>query len=244
MYRTYLTIIILCAGIMTFTSCKRPRVKGSGPEKTEQFTSLGEFDKIIIEAPVDATINIVSGSQSSVSLTGYANLIPFVKMKVEGRVLHIYREKEAWIRTDKDLQATITMPSIVGIDISGGRNVIVHGTVGGDKFDVEVAGSGTVEVDSVNVNNMHFEVAGSGDITVKSGFAKTIHHEIAGSGEVHTDGMNSENAKVEIAGSGTVDVMASQKLDIDIAGSGEVNYKGHPVISKSIAGSGDITDKN
>lgn len=243
MYRSAIALFAASL-LLALASCREPTVRGRGTMKTEQRSLTGNFSYIESELPVDADIQVVPGSSASIELTGYENVLAHIKLKIDGDKLRITTDKDVRLYSDKNLKAKIIVSSLTGLDIVGSSLAVVKGTVTGKELELNVAGSGAIEIDSVNLEKIAGEIAGSGSITIKAGTATKGDYEIAGSGDLHAQELSHTDAEIEIAGSGLAELTAVQKLNIEIAGSGDVRYKGHPAITKDVAGSGDITDVN
>lgn len=226
--------------LITITSCRRPHVRGAGDVKAEARNLTATFDHIEISGPVDAKINVAAGSTVSLNMEGYANLLPYIKSKIENNTLKIYVDNEARLRTKKNVIATINMPVLAGVEVAGSNDVTITGNVTGDELDLELAGSGNVNIEALNTTNFNAEIAGAADILINGGAITSATYEIAGSGEIHAFKLQTVNTTIEVAGSGDAEVAASAKLDVSVGGSGSVKYKGQPVVTKDIAGSGSV----
>lgn len=240
MQRVFGSLFIATALLVSVTSCRQPIVKGSGPTKSEDRQTTGTFSQIEIDAPVDADIQVVAGSTPSVNLSGYANVLPYIKIKVEDGKLKIYTQDEINLYTQKKIVAHIILPSLAGLDIAGSSDTKVAGNVTGNELKVDIAGAGTIKIDSLNVSMLDVDMAGSSEIDILSGNTGTASYSIAGSGDINAYNLQTTNTNIEIAGSGDAKVNAVSKLDVSISGSGDVLYKGTPAVEKDIAGSGSV----
>ncbi len=238
------TLLLSAALLAGLASCREPEIHGDGPVKSEARQMSGTFNRVEVDAPVDAEISIVQGATPSVNLNGYANVLPYIKMKVEDGVLKIYTQDEMNIYTKKNITANITLPSLTGLSIAGSSDAKVTGDISGNEFKVDMAGAGAVNLESLNVSLFDVDMAGSSEITIQKGNTPTASYDISGSGDIHAFNLQTTNTTVEVAGSGDAQVFATGKLDVSISGSGDVRYKGTPEISKDIAGSGSVESAN
>lgn len=199
------------------------------------------FNAVEIDIPMQVTIIVEDGVRPTAAFSTYENILGHIKTKVENNTLIIYCEPGYSLTLDRsDLTAQIKLPAINGLAIHGSSKAAINGNVRGDKFSVDITGSGSVIVSDLNVNNFSSEISGSGKVAVNGGNVAHSRYEISGSGHIMAFGLQTKEASASISGSGSSEVAASDKLSVHISGSGSLRYKGHPVVSKEISGSGSV----
>ncbi|HXS37363.1 MAG TPA: head GIN domain-containing protein [Flavipsychrobacter sp.] len=241
--RKSLLILIFPLSIILFTSCRQVSVRGHGKEGTD-LRNLTQFTSIEIDAPVDATIDIQAGAQNSIELSGYQNLINYIKTEIKGGVLHIYTTDDIYFSTNTNVQAHVITNSLNSISISGASDAIVHGNATGSEFNVEVSGAAKVVLDTVNVQKFSSDVSGVAKIDIKAGKAQTAEYEVSGDGNINAFNLQCDDVTADISGTGKVEVNAQQKLTTEISGAGAVRYKGHPSLNSQTSGAGSVSDAN
>ena len=106
--------------------------------------------------------------------------------------------------------------------------------------EFRIAGSGKLELENLDQQDLKVSIAGSGSIKA-SGKVKDLEVSIAGSGDADMGRVASEDVSVRIAGSGNADIAPRGEAKIRIAGSGDVNLHSSPRnVETRIAGSGRI----
>lgn len=230
--------------LLSAASCADRLVVGRGPVRTEGRQVSGTYDKIDISAPVDVNIQVSPGAAPSIQINGYANVLKYLKMKVEDGTLKIYVPDMVNLQTGQNATATIILPSLSGVSVSGASDAHITGEVTGNQLDIEIAGSGEATVQSINVNELNVEIAGAASFSAASGNVNKASYDIAGSGEVDAFGLQTQETVIDVAGSGSAQVTAHKVLNTEISGSGNVAYKGHPTVTKDISGVGSIEDAN
>lgn len=200
-----------------FLSCKKEKITGSGniitePRNVSNFYSVSAFGS--------SEVYITYGTQFSVSVNGYENIVPELKTYVEDGTLIIKYDNNVNITNDNS-KVYVTMPSLVGVSGNGDNDIKVSGNF-------------------IGMENLSATTSGSGDIKIESGQADNLVLKISGSGDISAFGLSSKNATVNINGSGDAEVSVSQKLKANISGSGNIYYKGNPTIDASISGSGKV----
>ncbi len=206
---------VLCLGLVTIGDCNPNAIHGSGNIKTES-RSVGSFSKIDLTGSPD--VEVVVGSDTSLTVTTDDNILPVIETTVDGDTLNI-GSKQSY-STSHGVNVKITVPALNGVSISGSGDIHVAGLKAGD---------------------MHVNVTGSGDVTLK-GDADRLRAQITGSGDVHAADLSAKDVHVTVTGSGDATVRASEQLDATVTGSGDVRYYGNPPqVRKNITGSGDIS---
>lgn len=233
----------LLAAAMLFASCKPHVIRGGGPETTENRTVPG-FTKVDIEVPAHAEISVSPGATAGVSLSGSQNILSEVRTEVREGTLKIFIREGAMMVTDEKIRATITMPALEALDLSGASDADIKGTVSGNRLDIDVSGAGRVTAADVQVQDLEADISGSGDLSIATGATGKASFDISGSGSVRAFGFVAQNIEADVSGSGDMEVNAVQQLDAEVSGSGNIRYKGSPNIRQEVSGAGSISSAN
>jgi hypothetical protein len=105
--------------------------------------------------------------------------------------------------------------------------------------EIQVAGSTTVQIRSLNTDSLKVDGSGATTFTV-SGQTGLQEVTFSGAGEYRARDLKSREARIAITGSGDAVVSVSDKLDVNVTGAGSIEYIGDPVVSKSVTGAGSI----
>lgn len=208
----------------------------------EAFTTVG--------FAISGTLYISQAETHSVEIEADDEILEYIETVVNNGRLHIRGQEEtgwfSWLGSTTRRNATadvyVTMPSLEGVSVAGSGDVIVRDTFTSDRFSVEIAGSGTIEL-PLEATAVTARIAGSGSMDL-SGTAERLSADIAGSGNVRAGDLQVDRAEVNIAGSGDCYVHAVQQLQANIMGSGDVIYAGEPEIERSVLGSGQVRMMN
>lgn len=205
----------------------------------EAFTSVG--------FAIAGTVYISKGDAHAVEIEADEEMLDYIETFVENGRLRIRgtQESDGWFswlwggtRRSASADVYVTMPSLEGVSVAGSGDVRVQDTFTGERFSVEIAGSGDIDV-PVQASTVSAQIAGSGSIHLR-GTAERLSANIAGSGNVQAQDLQVERAEVQIAGSGDCYVHVRDHLSASIMGSGDVIYAGEPEISRSVMGSGSV----
>ena len=174
-----------------------------------------------LHVSIPATVRLVPGSSPRITVQGPADAL--------SRIAYGHGHLELvrhgfWNEANWDGDA-------VTVTITG---VTLH--------SIALAGSGRIDMGTLNQDRLALAVAGSGDVQAK-GRADTLSLDIAGSGKARLGALAARAAHIRIAGAGTVEADAKDFAEVSITGSGTVRFSGKPAkLQTRIAGSGRIED--
>lgn len=202
---------------ITFTSCSKDRVTGSGTVKTED-RQINGFTRVNTQG--STSVFITQGETFEVSVKAYENLIPYLETNVVNGTLEIRYKDNINVRNDNS-EVYITMPALSGTYINGSADITTTGTFTGTSLEASISGSGNLIFANGVYDNLKYTSSGSGNLEA---FGVTLKH-----------------ANISIAGSGNAETTATESLTVSIAGSGTVYYKGDPEeVNSEISGSGKV----
>ncbi len=184
-------------------------------ERETQSRNVGEFDEIELEGSID--VEVVVGEDISLQVVAVPKLLDDVTTKIKEGTLHIDLEGGGHISTSGVL-VKVTVPSLVGVELTGSGDVKVEGLTEGD-FEATIAGSGDIEL---------------------AGTAESLTASINGSGDIDARGLKVQTADLTIAGSGDITATASESVMGDIAGSGDITVRGGASCTVTAPGRGDV----
>ncbi len=190
--------------------------KGSGVPAT-RVREVAAFDRVELAGTNNVMIHV--GGRQRVVVEADDNLLGRVTTKVRTSTLVIANTPGSFT-TRSPMRVDVTVPSLSGLTLSGSGNVVVSG-VEADRFDVSLAGSGTL---------------------TGSGAATRLDITVPGSGSVEFIPVAAKDVRAAVSGSGSIFVTATERLDASVSGSGAIVYAGHPTaVTKKVTGSGAIT---
>ncbi|HEX5001965.1 MAG TPA: head GIN domain-containing protein [Bacteroidia bacterium] len=219
--------------VIGFASCNEV-YKGDGPAIVQK-RDVGEIRRIAIN--MNATVTVYDTSASFCNVTAQEDIQNGIVARMDGHTLVI--GTKGTLMTDMPVEIEIGMIRPEGIEVNGSAAVTAMNTLKNDKIELEVNGSGVLNLDMV-ANKARSYVSGSGIIRL-TGSAQEHKIEISGSGQVDGFGFKTLKTGADISGSGRSNVFASEQLNAQVSGSGNVIYMGTPNISKSISGSGTVS---
>lgn len=235
---------------MTMTSCLSMNFGNAGVDKTptqvtqiNQVTTMQAFDvvdnagafKVIYEQGPEYSVRVEASEQALKEMTVY----------VKDHELHISKSVAKPTVEFKNVKLYVTSPDLKHIDLAGSGlftasqpinvnhelNVDIAGSgkvllvaVKCVSSDLEIAGSGNIEVGNMEVTDVKADIAGSGNIILGTVACNTLNIDIAGSGDVNCENITAYDVTTDIAGSGNVYLKGTINQHAeDIAGSGKVH---------------------
>lgn len=217
--------------------CRKP----SGENVTQTY-SVGSFTQITLE--MDADVVITQGSDYKVEASAADNIHKILVVKVNGSELVLRTERGKCIRGKSDVVFYVTCPDVKGISLAGSGTMKNSNPLSGDGLDVNIAGSGFVDLNDLTYSRMYVSIAGSGEINVDGATVSDFESKTSGSGNTDFKNLSCQNADLTISGSGSVRLAGSGEADRlkgTISGSGKLHCFDLPAntVEVKISGSGD-----
>lgn len=227
MKKTILTMALAIALGAFMSTAKAVNV-----EKTIPVT--GSFDKISSIGSMD--VIYTKGSKHSVKIIGTAEDVEKVKVKVKNGKLSFEPETSTrkvgnvTITTTSfkdDVKIKVTSPKLCSVNIIGSGDFTANGTVKTDKLNLDIAGSGDINIKKVAADKLTANVAGSGEIDIENvSECGNITFSVAGSGEIEAYLNNCKNMRCSVAGSGEIKLKGKvTNYYSSVVGTGEIDRR-------------------
>ncbi len=231
-----LSILALFAAF-ALSSCTKNRIKGKGPIISETF-NISNFSKVNLDFSAD--VDYVYSNDYYVEVEAQENVIDRMDIEKSGSTLCLkFRTGTYLVKYDR-VKFTIHSPEFEGGNVSGSGDIYVQGNFKSNNLNLDVSGSGKIDIQNVDTRNIDADVSGSGRIEAQGGTAVNVNTKISGSGRILLENVESEDVSTKTTGSGRTQVWATANLNAKITGSGHVYYRGNPNISVDISGSGKV----
>lgn len=227
--------------MITITSCST-EIIGEGGINTETYSITTNVTKISVDHHIP--VKVKYGLNKKVHVTGYENLLDYVKISATGGVIRIGMKPD-YTYQNLNISAIVEMPTITGLTATHAGNIEI------DTFNnvlptlaLTTSGSGNItSLGKLNIGALNIDMSGSGMIFLQ-GIATTQTIQLAGSGDLNSFDMLVNSANITNAGTGNVFVQVKNDLDATIDSSGNISYKRYPSITSTITGSGQLIDAN
>lgn len=179
-------------------------------DKIVETLDLRDFDRIEISGVYDLDVRV--GNDFSIELSGTPEEMERVEASVINDVLHLDRSerkgKRRWRmgKNEHGVNAVITMPSLLSLDVSG----VVDGSVSGidaGEFEIDISGVGDMRLD---------------------GECGRLDADVSGVGDLEAEGLECRIVEVDVSGVGSASVYASEEVDAEVSGMGDIDVYGSP----------------
>lgn len=211
-------------------------IKGTGELQSSNI-DVSDFANVLMAIPGELTIT--QGDEESLRLSAQTNLLPYIKINVVNNRLRIETDDNISLDPTRTITIQLVVKSLDELDFAGSGLVEIN-TLSTTNLSVDFAGSGDVEINELSAMNLDVDFAGSGDLFL-SGVVDEQNIDIAGSGDIEARDLMSQKADIEISGSGSAVLNVKDELKATINGSGSVRYIGNPVVDTEISGSGNVS---
>jgi len=215
---------------------------GQSDNKKEEREVSG-FSEISIS--IAANVYLSQGDEEKLVLEGDEDALEKIETEVHGNTLKIKHDGMFNFGSIKKVNVYLTAKQIDEISIAGSADLEARTKISSDEMDLNVSGSGQIEIGDLETGEIDASISGSGEIKLaglKS--VRELELSISGSGDLEAENLEIEEAEIAVSGSGSAKVHVSKDLEVDISGSGKVYYKGSPVVNADISGSGKVRTLN
>jgi hypothetical protein len=169
------------------------------------------------------------------------NLLEHVDVSKRGDTLKIgLKDDTRFTVKDGTLEATVTMPTLTSLEVSGAGRANLTGFDSDASFGAKLSGASRLTGD-LSCGNAAFDLSGASYARL-IGSAKNIRIDCAGASNADLDELEGVDVAVVASGGSTVTVFSSGKLDADASGTSDVFYKGGPTLGTIEASGGSSVD--
>lgn len=246
-----LSLTVISVGCFSIGS-----IVGRGPVQTHNFDFSG-FTRV--QAATAFDMEIIRSDEFSVSVTTNENLFDYLELERTGDTLYI--QLKAGSYTLASLKATITMPDLFSLDVSGASEAVVSGFDFGHALTLKASGASSIELADMNSGGLELLVSGasrlkgyieSGNSVFNISGASTL--DISGSGanltvtgsgasSVILKDFTADNVSVNYSGATSGSVNSNGELDVLLSGASSLRYYGTPVLGDLNVSGGSSINK-
>jgi hypothetical protein len=231
-------ILILTTALLVISLGCGNWVTGSGNITTE-VKDLSGFTKI--EAHNGFQLEVIQSSDFSVEIIADDDLHERIKVSKLGDTLTIELDG-IWGCTSCTLEAKITMPDIIKLDLSGGSRADISGFSLSHDFSVELSGGSRLD-GSITVADADFNLSGGSRVNLE-GSGNDLVVDGSGGSQLDLELFPIKNADISISGGGRADINVSGILTANLSGGSRVTYTGQPTIGDiDLSGGSTISSK-
>ena len=210
--------------VLLLGGCAGGWVTGSGTLKTEKL-DFSDFTRV--EAGHGFEVEIAEARLYNVSITADNNLFKHIEVSKDGETLKIGLKPR--ITFDSvTLKATITMPDLYIINLSGGSKANITGFSFSHDFSAELSGGSRVTC-NITAGDTNFDLSGGSQVNLE-GTADDLVVSGSGGSQLDLEAFSVDNADVHLSGGSRATVNVDGTLDVDLSGGSLVSYVGEPTL--------------
>jgi hypothetical protein len=197
---------------------------GSGNLETEEY-AFTNFTEVEIGSAFE--FEIKQSSSYSINITADDNVLDYVQVYKDGQTLKIRLGGIPSLRL-VTLRASVTMPQLSGLTVSGASRGTVSDFSSTEDLDITVSGASRVTGD-ITAGNVEFGISGASTIQLE-GSANDMVADVSGASLFKLGDFTVNNAEVNISGASTGTVNLNGRLDANISGASTLLYIGEPTM--------------
>lgn len=183
-------------------------------------------------------VNVRTGTDYSLSIEADENLLPYIRTYIQGNNLVIETKNDRCIKSRESIVVDVVTRDVEGLKLAG-SGVINANNINAEELDLTLSGSGMIECKRITIDYLRASLPGSGIIEL-DGTAETTDYSLSGSGLIKGIDLITSRCFANISGSGNIYTHVLEELDVQISGSGNLYYEGNPQIESKITGSGNL----
>ena len=211
---------------------------GSGNLETEEY-AFTDFTEVEISSAFE--FEIKQSSSYSINVTADDNVMEYVQVSQVGQTLKIGLGRVIWLGP-VTLKASVTMPQLSGLDVSGASRGTVSDFSSTEDVDITVSGASRVTGD-ITAGNAEFDISGASTIQLE-GSANDMIASVSGASRFNLDDFTVNNADVDFSGASSGTINLDGRLDADLSGASTLWYIGEPTMgSIDISGASTLSKK-
>lgn len=215
------------------------RLAGSGNVVVEAREVSG-FDAVSLFT--EGRVVITQGEQEALTIETDDNLLPYLDTEVRSGTLTLAPTDDA---NNLDLDPSdgiiyrVELASLSELSLIGAGTMEMD-SLETDELELVLTGAGDIRVESLEADELVSRILGAGSITA-AGQVEVQDVSLLGAGDYRGSDLRSSRATVTIPGTGRVELWVTGDLDVTVAGHGDVAYYGRPTVSQTVVGSGNVT---
>jgi len=171
------------------------------------------------------------------------NLLDHLEVLKRGKTLRIGLKSGIRSIRNATMEAEVTMPELIGLDLSGASSATITGFESAKDLDVELSGASHLRGD-IEAGDIRFDISGASRVTL-SGSAEDVTIAVSGASKVDLSDLPVDNAKIGASGASHVTVNPSGRLDVEASGASDIYYLGSPTLGTvKTSGASSIRSKD
>jgi hypothetical protein len=214
-------------------------VEGSGNVVTEEMP-LADFSAV--EAANAFEVEIIQSDAFAVTIRVDDNILDLLDVSKEGDTLRLRLERGVNLRGDVTLEASITMPNLDGLELSGASSASVSGFRSSGRLDIGLSGASSLDGD-LEAGDIDINASGASRVVLE-GSATEATIEGSGASSLDLADFTVNAAEVRLSGASDATVRAQERIEpVDVSGASRLRYLGDPSLGDVSTSGASTVDK-
>jgi len=223
--------LVLCGA----AGCTK-HLTGSGNVVTREIP-VTSFSKM--EVSYAFAVQLSFGDPTEVTVRVDDNLVDDLDVRVAGDTLRIGL-KAGLAVNHATLEADVTVPSLIEIDVSGASTVKAQGPLASSPFELSLSGASTFE-GGFALDRATIGLSGASH-AVLSGSAKTVEASVSGASQIQAENLSIDSLTMDLSGASHAAVTVTGTISASASGASNLTYSGTPTFTrKDVSGGSAIT---
>jgi hypothetical protein len=230
-------VVAIVSTVLVLRGCPGVLI-GSGNLETEAYT-FTDFTEVEIGSAFE--FEIQQSNSYSINITADDNVMDYVQVSKDGQTLKI-RLRRFLSLGPVTLRASVTMPQLSGLTVSGASRGTVSDFSSTEDLDITVSGASEVTGD-ITAGDVDFDISGASTIQLE-GSANDVVADVSGASDFNLDAFTVHNADVDFSGASEGTINLDGRLDADLSGASTLWYIGEPTMGTiDISGASTLSKK-
>jgi hypothetical protein len=241
-----LSILVLAlAGLIAlFAGCgddegDAEAIRGSGNVVTQDM-ALADFTAV--EAANAFEVEITQSDTFGVTIRVDDNILDLLDVSKEDDALRLRLERGANFRGDVTLEASITMPELEGLELSGASRASVSGFRSSGRLDIDLSGASSLDGD-LEAGDVDINASGASRVVLE-GSATGLTIEGSGASSLDLADFTVDTAEVRLSGASDATLHVQERIEpVDVSGASRLRYLGDPSLGDVTTSGASTVDK-
>jgi hypothetical protein len=238
--------VLIVIAVTPLAGCIRVDIADdAGPAVTKLYDITGFTG---IEVGYAFKVDIARSDNYSISIAINEKIADRLTVTKTGDTLKI-GFKEPMFNFHSRPLATITLPDLRSLDLSGAANGNVKGFKSSHDFNLDLSGASSLDMEMeagafkaeisgashangyLKAASSDIEVSGASRITL-TGSCGDIKIDVSGASQANLENYSVANADVELSGAGQANMLINGRLNADLSGASRLEYGGKPALGR------------
>ena len=219
---SFLTIPVFI--LFTLSGCSLFSIIGSGNIVNNEYAFTGFTS---VKAGYTCDVTITEGSDYSVTISCDDNVVPYLETYTLANVLHI-NLKPGSSFSNFTFKATIVMPDLSSLNMSGASSAKVSGFDSNEDFRVVVSGASNANINLISIGNLRCNISGASQLNLGSTSSSAdITINCSGASTIDLRNFSAQNGNVSVSGASTAYINIDGNLSGSVSGASTLYYRGN-----------------